>query len=198
MKKAVHLVLLFVFVVVSVLTVAGSAHADDPIIHLHSEQHHEWKKKEWLKLGNRIIILEAKKLIRLKKKWEFETLLRKLAVTRTQDHKIDAFTDAKSLSIHTIKGLKTPLYDAVKSGSFNKRVYLYDVMHNAKLRAEINANYLENVFEVLTPVQKVKFVAILKKVMADKLDDLNDDLGDLKVAIKEKVNKIRTIQNNLK
>ncbi len=60
---------------------------------------------------------------------------------------------------------KMPMYDAIKSGNFNKQVFINESIENARLRAENRANYMEHFFNILTPQQRQKFVELQQKRM---------------------------------
>lgn len=60
---------------------------------------------------------------------------------------------------------KMPMYDAMASGNFNKQVFIEESEHNAKLRAQNRANYMEKFFSILTPAQRQKFIELQKERM---------------------------------
>ncbi len=60
---------------------------------------------------------------------------------------------------------KMPMYDAIKSGNFDKQVFINESIENARLRAENRANYMERFFNILTPQQRQKFVELQQKRM---------------------------------
>jgi len=60
---------------------------------------------------------------------------------------------------------KMPMYDAIKSGNFDKQLFINESIENARLRAENRANYMERFFNILTPQQRQKFVELQQKRM---------------------------------
>lgn len=60
---------------------------------------------------------------------------------------------------------KMPMFDAIKSGQFNKQIFIDESLQNARLRAQQVANYMEKFFNILTPAQRQKFVGLQKQRM---------------------------------
>ncbi len=69
---------------------------------------------------------------------------------------------------------KMPMYDAIKSGSFNKQVFIEESEQNARLRAQNQANYMEKFFSILTPAQRQKFVELQKQRMQFALQNMEN------------------------
>ncbi len=69
---------------------------------------------------------------------------------------------------------KMPMYDAIKSGNFNKQVFINESVGNAQLRAENRANYMEHFFNILTPQQRQKFVALQQRRMQFALKNMEN------------------------
>ncbi|MGB9755262.1 MAG: Spy/CpxP family protein refolding chaperone [Desulfurella sp.] len=69
---------------------------------------------------------------------------------------------------------KMPMFDSMKSGNFNKQVFIEESEQNAKLRAQNRANYMEHFFSILTPVQRQKFVQLQKEKMQFALKNMEN------------------------
>lgn len=69
---------------------------------------------------------------------------------------------------------KMPMYDAIASGNFNKKVFIEESEQNAKLRAQEKANYFQRFFDILTPQQRQKFVELQKERMQFALKNMEN------------------------
>lgn len=86
---------------------------------------------------------------------------------------------------------KMPMYDAIKSGSFNKQVFIEESEQNAKLRAQNQADYMEKFFSILTPAQRQKFVELQKERMQFALQNMENRQQMLQ-------NRINYLKSNVK
>ncbi|AHF98261.1 MAG: Spy/CpxP family protein refolding chaperone [Desulfurella sp.] len=69
---------------------------------------------------------------------------------------------------------KMPMYDAIASGNFNKKIFIEESEYNARLRAQNRANYMERFFSILTPDQRQKFVQLQKEKMQFALKNMEN------------------------
>jgi Spy/CpxP family protein refolding chaperone len=100
-------------------------------------------------------------------------LKNKLHLTKNQLHQIkiikrQEFTAFKS----NIRNFRNPLLSAMKSGTFNKNVFVANITNKVKNMAEIKANFLTKFFNVLTPAQRSRFVFLMKKKIHNRIKRL--------------------------
>ena len=165
MKKAFSVFFLALFFLAAIITGIGTARADDG--HYSRHEHHRYGiKKDMFKIIKKLGLtnLQFKKLKLIKKK------------------EIKAF---KMNSEHS-----NQIIGALKSGNFSKEVFVSDAMNNARKHIEIKASFFDNFFRILTPLQRQKFINIIKNKMMKKLEHLK---------LKEKMieNKIKAIRHNM-
>ncbi len=100
-------------------------------------------------------------------------LKKKLHLTKNQFHQIriikrQEFTAFKS----NMRNFRNPLLSAMKSGTFNKNVFVANITNKVKNMAEIRANFLEKFSNVLTPAQRSRFVFLMKKKIHNRIKRL--------------------------
>ncbi len=100
-------------------------------------------------------------------------LKRKLHLTKKQISLIKAAKkeEFKSISLKN-KPLKSPMFNALKSGNFNKSVFIESVTQNVKNMAETKADFLSKFFNILTPSQRTKFISLMKNRIKNKIKHL--------------------------
>ena len=64
-----------------------------------------------------------------------------------------------------LKEHKNPLLEATKSGKFDKDIFQKAMLENTKRISEIEAKYLEKIFDVLNDQQRQKFINHMKEKM---------------------------------
>ncbi|MHB1665509.1 MAG: hypothetical protein ACYCT7_09685 [bacterium] len=120
-------------------------------------------------------------------------LKRKLHLTRVQ------FKQAHLIKKEEIKALRknmmnfrNPMLNALKSGKFNKTVFISDITTNVKNIAEIKAGFISKFFKILTPQQmhiftnmiknkiknKIKHLEIMKKMINNRLKMMKENLNN--------------------
>jgi Spy/CpxP family protein refolding chaperone len=90
-------------------------------------------------------------------------LKRKLHLTKKQVRQIIAAKkrEFKAFRLNA-KTFKNPMFGALKSGTFNKSVFVSDLTNKVRNIAEIKADFLSKFFNILTPVQRNRFVNLMK------------------------------------
>ena len=120
-------------------------------------------------------------------------LKRKLHLTHVQ------FKQAHLIKREEIKALRknmvnfrNPMLNALKSGKFNKIVFISDITTNVKNIAEIKASFISKFFKILTPQQmhiftnkitnkiknKIKHLEIMKKIINNRLKMMKENLNN--------------------
>ncbi len=75
----------------------------------------------------------------------------------------------------------------MKSGTFNKSIFVSNITNKAKNMAEIKANFFQKFFNVLTPKQRNEFVQMMKKRIANKIKRLKF----MKKMLNKKINALK-------
>jgi len=100
-------------------------------------------------------------------------LKKKLHLTKNQIHQVMAIKRQEFMAFKSNMGnFKNPLLTAVKSGMFNKNIFVSGITDNVKNMAEIKANFLAKFFNVLTLKQRSKFVFLMKKMIQNRIKRL--------------------------
>ncbi len=111
-------------------------------------------------------------------------LKKKLHLTKNQIHQVRAIKRQEFMAFKSnIGNFKNPLLTSVKSGTFNKNIFVSDITNNVKNMAEIKANFLAKFFNILTPKQRSKFVFLMKKMIKNRIKRLEF----MKKTINEKI-----------
>ncbi|MHB8232146.1 MAG: hypothetical protein ACYDDB_04525 [bacterium] len=151
MKKTINVILLFLFIFAGIGAGSGIAYANSGCMHrTHGSMHtgHAMKKGIF-KLIKKLRLTHSQLMkLRLIKKEEFKSFKK------------------------NAMNFKNPMINAMKSGNFNKRVFVSDSINNAKNRAGIKAAFLESFFKILTPQQRQKFISITKNKIKHKIKHL--------------------------
>jgi Spy/CpxP family protein refolding chaperone len=162
MKKSKFL-FLFIFLLAFIFTgtyFAGKASAFQGM-QKHNFMGHKFmrrgKMNMWMKIGM-FNVLMLKKKLHLNKKQVHQIML----------FKRQEFKAFKS----NMENFRNPLLSAMKSGMFNKSVFVANITNKIKNMAEIKANFFQKFFNVLTPKQRNKFVQMMKKRIANKIKRL--------------------------
>lgn len=90
-------------------------------------------------------------------------LKRKLHLSKNQVHLIIAakMAEFKAFKLNR-KTYKNPILGALKSGNFNKSAFIDNITNKVKNMAEIKGNFLSKFFNILTPVQRNKFINLME------------------------------------
>ena len=100
-------------------------------------------------------------------------LKKKLHLSNNQVHQIMLFKRQEFKAFRSNMGnFRNPLLSAMKSGTFNKSVFVSNITDKVKNIAEIKANFFQKFFKVLTPKQRKEFVQIMKKRIGNKIKRL--------------------------
>ena len=118
-------------------------------------------------------------------------LKKKLNLNKNQVHQIMMFKRQEFKAFRSNMGnFRNPLLSAIKSGTFNKSVFLSNIANKVKNMVEIKANFFQKFFNDLTPQQRKKFVQMMKKRIGNKIKRLE--------FMKKMLNKkIKTMKENL-
>ncbi len=100
-------------------------------------------------------------------------LKKELGLTKNQIHQIATIKRQEFKAFEVNMGhFRNPLFSAMKSGTFNKKIFISDITGKAKNMAEIKANFFEKFFNVLTPKQRSRFVVLMKKMINNRIKRL--------------------------
>ena len=100
-------------------------------------------------------------------------LKKKLHLNKNQVHQIMMFKRQEFKAFKSNMGnFRNPLLSAIKSGTFNKNVFVSNITNKVKNMAEIKANFFQKFFNVLTPQQRNEFVQMMKKRIGNKIKRL--------------------------
>ena len=100
-------------------------------------------------------------------------LKKKLHLNQNQFHQIMLFKRQEFKAFKSNMGnFGNPLLAAMKSGTFDKSVFVSGITNKVKNMAEIKANFFQKFFSVLTPKQRNEFVQMMKNRIAYKIKRL--------------------------
>ena len=100
-------------------------------------------------------------------------LKKKLHLNKNQFHQIMLFKRQEFKTFRSNMGnFRNPLLEAMKSGTFNKSVFVSSITNKVKNMAEIKANFFQKFFNVLTPKQRNEFVQMMKNRIDNKIKRL--------------------------
>jgi Spy/CpxP family protein refolding chaperone len=121
-------------------------------------------------------------------------LKRKLRLTKKQVRQIIIAKKEKFKALMANKGnLRSPMLNALKSGTFNKSVFVSDLTNNVKSKAEIKADFISKFFNILTPVQRNRFINLIKNRIKNRIKHLEF----MKKMLNEKIDMMKKMQENL-
>ena len=121
-------------------------------------------------------------------------LKRKLRLTKKQVRQIIIAKKEKFKALTANKGnLRNPMLNALKSGTFNKSVFVSDLTNNVKSKAEIKADFISKFFNILTPAQRNRFINLIKNRIKNRIKHLEF----MKKMLNEKIDMMKKMQGNL-
>ncbi|RZD16041.1 MAG: hypothetical protein EVJ46_07565 [Candidatus Acididesulfobacter guangdongensis] len=162
MKKS-KFFLLFIFLSAFIFTVAYFAVNASAFqgMRKHNFMGHKFMRRDNMNMRMRIGVFNV---FMLKKQ---------LHLNKNQVRQIILFKRQEFKSFRSNMGnFKNPLLSAIKSGTFNKSVFISNITDKVKNMVEIKANFFQKFFNVLTPQQRKKFVQMMKKRIGNKIKHL--------------------------
>ncbi len=159
--KRFNILFLFMFLFVLIFTgtfLSGRANAIG-MQSMHSMRHKcPGRNKKTMRMMGMFNIFKLKKELNLTKKQ-----IKQVILIKKQEFK------AFRLNMNS---LRNPMLSALKSGNFDKNVFVSDIMHNVKNMAEIKANFFTKFFKVLTLKQRNRFIFIMNKKLKNRIKRL--------------------------
>ena len=119
-------------------------------------------------------------------------IIRTLNLTQNQISMMRALRQQQRMTqLRSFGNYRNPMFEAMKSGRFNKKAFESAYMTNCRKTAQLRAHYMQGFLPILTPAQKQKFYALMKNRMRMRFEGMKVKEQSLKV----RMNHLKTLIN---
>ncbi len=117
-------------------------------------------------------------------------IIRQLNLTQSQISMMRALRQQQRMAqLRSFGNYRNPMFEAMKSGKFNKKAFESAYMTNYRKTAQLRAHYMQGFLSILTPAQKQKFYALMKNRMRMRLGTMKLQEQSLKM----RMNHLKTL-----